>query len=120
MSMLSQNSTSVAIGWQVFAIARADMSLKGAAAQLGTVGLVQSMPIAFLSLHAGVIADRHDRRFIVGICLAIQTGLVGTLALLGATGRISLADIFCECRSTGCRAGVLSTCNQRARPQLRS
>ncbi|KPF88587.1 MFS transporter [Novosphingobium sp. AAP83] len=93
-SMLAQNCVSVILGWQAYEVARRTMSLEGAAAQLGIIGLIQFLPIATLSLHAGLVADRQDRRFIVGICLAIQAFVSVALAMLTATGQITLGSIF--------------------------
>jgi len=111
-SMLAQNCVSVILGWQAYEIARRTMSLEGAAAQLGIIGLIQFLPIATLSLHAGLVADRHDRRFIVGACLAIQACVSVALAVLTASGQITLGSIFAIAAVQGCaRAYYLPAMN---------
>lgn len=92
--MLSQNGVSVILSWQVYETARETMDLQAAAAQLGIVGLIQFLPIAALSLYAGLIADRLDRRFIVASCLLIQAGIAALLAGMTATDAITLPAIF--------------------------
>jgi len=49
---------SVAIGWQIYALTKSPMSL-------GLVGLAQFLPMLLLTLPAGDIADRHDRRLML-------------------------------------------------------
>ena len=67
----------VAVGWQIY-------DLTGSAFDLGLVGLVQFFPVVVLGLVVGQIADRYDRRFVVGTCqvvkaLAAAAFAVGTL-----------------------------------------
>src|SRR5437762_8919666 len=54
----------VAVGWQVYA-------LTGSALDLGLVGLAQFLPSVVLLLVVGHVADRYDRRHIVGLCQLI-------------------------------------------------
>src|SRR5947207_11713536 len=49
----------VAVGWQIY-------ELTGSAFDLGLVGLVQFFPVVVLGLLIGHIADRYDRRVVVG------------------------------------------------------
>jgi MFS family permease len=67
----------VAVGWQIY-------ELTGSAFDLGLVGLVQFFPVVVLGIVVGQIADRYDRRFVVGTCqvvkaLAAAAFAVGTL-----------------------------------------
>lgn len=55
----------VAIGWQVYDLARLDRSVEEAAFMLGLVGLVQFLPVLLLSLVGGQAADRFDRKRII-------------------------------------------------------
>jgi MFS family permease len=67
---------SVAIGWQVY-------SRTGNPLDLGWVGLSQFLPLALLSLWAGSVADRVDRKRML---VASRAGFaVGSLALAGLT-----------------------------------
>ena len=69
----------VALGWQMYDLTRS-------AWQLGLVGLVQFLPALLLTLPAGHLVDRHDRRRLLAQSLSLQStealGLM--LASLGA------------------------------------
>ncbi|MBI5513698.1 MAG: MFS transporter [Deltaproteobacteria bacterium] len=54
----------VAVGWQVYYSTRSKLAL-------GYVGLAQFVPVAALSLVAGQVADRVDRRLVVASCHAL-------------------------------------------------
>ena len=60
-AILAIEAVNVAVGWQVYA-------LTGRALDLGLVGLAQFLPIAGLTLVAGHVADRFDRRMILLLC----------------------------------------------------
>lgn len=55
----------VAIGWQVYDIARQTRSVEESALMLGLVGLAQFAPVLLLSLVGGQAADRLDRKMIL-------------------------------------------------------
>jgi MFS family permease len=63
----------VAVGWQIYA-------LTGSAFDLGLVGLVQFFPVVVLGLLIGHIADRYDRRFVVGTCQVVKALAAATFA----------------------------------------
>jgi MFS family permease len=71
-STLAYQMLSVAVGWQIYA-------LTGSPLYLGLVGFAQFLPTLLLSLLAGHVADRYDRRFVFSICQIVQG--VGVLAL---------------------------------------
>lgn len=56
---------SVAVGWQVY-------DLTHSALNLGFVGLAQFLPALALVLVTGLIADKFNRRLIIGICLSLE------------------------------------------------
>ncbi|WP_119292798.1 MFS transporter [Azohydromonas sediminis] len=66
----------VALGWQMY-------DLTGSAWDLGLVGLAQFVPALLLTLPAGHWADRHDRRRLVALALAVQAA-VGLVLALGS------------------------------------
>jgi MFS family permease len=73
----------VNIGWQVYTLARDGRSVKEAAFVLSMIGLVQFLPVLFLTLVAGQAADHYNRRNIVAISLAcdiVSTTALGVLA----------------------------------------
>ncbi len=55
----------VAIGWQVYDITRDPW-------MLGLIGLSQFMPALVLVLVTGLVADRFNRRMIMGLCLSLE------------------------------------------------
>ena len=62
----------VVIGIHVYDIARLTMSIEQASFWLGMIGLAQFLPLFLLTLVAGYVADRVDRRWIVRISLAME------------------------------------------------
>ncbi|HEY2659119.1 MAG TPA: MFS transporter [Caulobacteraceae bacterium] len=81
LSVLAGQVQSVTIGWQIYTIARLHSDVKHAAFAVGMVGLAQFLPVFALTLVAGEMADRHDRKRIAAICTAAQavTALVLTV-----------------------------------------
>ncbi|TDM06900.1 MAG: MFS transporter [Ideonella sp. MAG2] len=69
----------VALGWQMY-------DLTGSAWDLGLVGLYQFVPALLLTLPAGHLADRYDRRALLAISLVIQA-VVAMLLLAGSGGQ---------------------------------
>ena len=56
---------SVAVGWQVYDLTRNPIDL-------GFVGLAQFLPALLLVLLTGLIADKFNRRLIIGLCLLVE------------------------------------------------
>ena len=77
----------VAVGWQIYA-------LTGSAFYLGLVGLAQFLPMFLLTLVAGHVADRYDRRVIVRLCQIVEGLAAGALALCTFTGWQSKESIL--------------------------
>ena len=72
---LAMQMQGVAVGWQIY-------DLTGSALDLGLIGLVQFLPPLGLTLLAGQIADRYDRRLVMLACYAIElAAMVGLLLL---------------------------------------
>lgn len=84
----------IVIGWQVYDTARQTMDVGDAAFQLGLIGLVQFVPLFFLTPVSGWAADRFDRRHIARAVVSLE--LLCALILFGATwaGLISLPILF--------------------------
>jgi MFS family permease len=76
LGTLAVQMQSVAVGWQVYQIT-------GSLFDLGLIGLAQFAPFLVLILWAGHVADRHNRRVIVLLCMATQ--LLCSALLLGFT-----------------------------------
>ena len=78
---------SVAIGWLVY-------QLTGSAFDLGLVGLAQFLPVALLTLVVGHVADRYDRRRIVGCCQIVEAVASASLAIGTASGRLPVGGVY--------------------------
>ena len=76
---------SVAMGWQMYALARATRSVEESAFLVGMIGLVTFVPVFLLTLPAGEAADRYDRKKVLLICLTGE--IISVLALAIATVR---------------------------------
>ena len=91
---LAQISMVVILGWQVYDIARATMSIRDASFQLMWIGVAQFLPLLILSLPAGWVADHVDRRWIARTAVALEVGCALTLALLTYTETVTLTALF--------------------------
>ncbi|HXW84858.1 MAG TPA: MFS transporter, partial [Candidatus Binataceae bacterium] len=69
------NAQSVAVGWQVYKITGSPLSL-------GYVGLMQFLPLMVMTLPAGTIADRFDRRLIMAISACARALIAVTFVAL--------------------------------------
>lgn len=95
-SVLATTGMVVIIGYQLYDVARSDygMSITEAAFQLGVLGLVQFLPLFFLTPVAGVIADRFDRRFIGAIAAGVDFLIALSLAIATFTGAVTLPLLY--------------------------
>jgi MFS family permease len=78
----SYQMLTVAIGWHIY-------SLTQSAFYLGLVGLVQFLPMLFLSLFVGHISDKYDRRKIISFSQLAQSAFILILALGNFSGWIT-------------------------------
>ena len=63
----------VVIGIHVYDIARGmGMSIEAASFWLGMIGIAQFLPLFLLTLVAGYVADRLDRRWIVRVFIGVE------------------------------------------------
>jgi len=86
-SGFAYHMSAVAIGWQVY-------ELTGSVFNLGLVGLVEFLPQFLLTLVAGHVADRVDRKTIASVCQLLQ-GLMALVLTVGSvTGALGLYGIF--------------------------
>src|SRR6266480_5328001 len=63
------------VAWQVYALTKDPLSL-------GLVGLAEAVPFIGAALYAGHIADRHNRKLLSLIAIAVQAGCGITLLIL--------------------------------------
>lgn len=76
-----------ALGWLV-------LDLTGSAFLLGVVSFAQTIPVLLLSLPAGVLADRFDRRRVLFITQGLLLLLTLVLAILVATGHMTVTHLL--------------------------
>ncbi|PHR56652.1 MAG: MFS transporter [Robiginitomaculum sp.] len=75
----------VAMGWQVYELARLNHGVKQSALFLGFIGLAQFLPVLLLSLIGGQAADRFDRKLIL-----ILTNIARFLCAFALIGSVFL------------------------------
>ncbi|MHB8382290.1 MAG: MFS transporter [Candidatus Binataceae bacterium] len=75
LASLASAAQSVAVSWQIYAIARTPLAL-------GYAGLAQFLPMAMLALPAGDLADRRNRRTILSAGFMVQALCAGALLAL--------------------------------------
>ncbi len=101
----------VAVGWQVYTLTHSTF-------QLGMVGLVQFLPVVLLTLPAGAVVDRYDRRLIYGTTLAVQ-GLASGVLAAGAWGHwLGVPGIFATVAVMGAARSFQGPANQALMPTL--
>lgn len=91
---LAQSALVLIIGWQVYGLARVDMSVRESAFLLGMIGLVQFVPLFFLTPVTGWVADRFDRRRIGQATIFIQLCCAAALGLLTWRGDLGFSALF--------------------------
>ena len=120
MTTLAQMAMVIVIGWQVYDLSRTELGMgrKEAALQLGLVGVAQFLPLLILTLVVGWVADRIDRRWIARAAVALEAGCALTLALLTASGAITLPALFAVAALLGVARAFASPALQALAPNL--
>jgi MFS family permease len=110
--VLGTVAQSVTMGWQVYDLARADHGVAESALYVGLLGLATFLPLFFLALPAGVVADRYSRKKVLIGCFAAEAVCAGALMWFGLIGMmsvqvlISVAFAFGIARAFRAPAGV--------------
>ena len=120
MSLVTLGSQieSVAIGWQVYTLARATNTIEESLFLVGMVGLAQFLPLFALTLFAGSLADRMSRHAIVLVALATETlGVIG-LTFVALQTSPSLTAIFTIAALFGVARAFLSPAASALVPML--
>src|SRR5205814_6075469 len=84
----------VAIGWYLY-------DLTGDPMTLGWAGLAAFIPIALLTLPAGDLADRVDRRWILGVAHLLQAAAAALLLVLVALHTTVTWPVYCALLLSG-------------------
>jgi MFS family permease len=77
LALIGRQAVTVAASWEVY-------QWTHSATALGLVGLINVLPVLALSLPAGALADRRDRRRLIALSQIVLMGLSTGLALLSA------------------------------------
>jgi MFS family permease len=117
-STIAQMIMVIVIGWQVYDLARATMSLKEASFQLGLIGVVQFVPLFVLTLVTGWTADRLDRRVIARATIALELACAATLGLLAYSGTTTLLALFAVAALLGVARAFAMPALQALSPNL--
>ncbi|MEO8668422.1 MAG: MFS transporter [Bauldia sp.] len=102
---------SVSVGWQVYDISRDPFDL-------GLVGLVQFAPALLLVLVTGSVADRYNRRVIMGLCQIVEGLCAVGFLVLTVSGTISVGHIFAILAVFGVARAFLNPAAQSLVPNL--
>jgi MFS family permease len=99
------------VAWQVYALTRDPLSL-------GLVGLAEAIPFIGAALYAGHIADRHNRKVLALIALAVQFGCAIALLVLTVYSDRFLAGRIWPIYAVVCASGLARSFLQPARTAL--
>jgi MFS family permease len=89
MGVLGTATQSVAMGWQVYDMARASHGVAESSLYIGMLGLATFLPLFVLALPAGVTADRYSRKAIMILCFAGEALCAGALVAFARWGVLS-------------------------------
>ena len=99
------------VAWQVYALTRDPLSL-------GLVGLAEALPFIGAALYAGHIADRHDRKLLSLVAVAVQVGCGLALLVLTVHSVRFLAGGVWPIYAVVCVSGLARSFLQPARTAL--
>jgi len=109
---------SVAMGWQMYAIARVGHSVEESALIVSMLGGVAFIPVLLLALPAGEVADRYDRRTVMLLALANELACVFVLALAAAQGWASIPLLLATAFWFGASRAFFAPANTAMGPML--
>ncbi len=100
------------MGWQVYDLARMGSGIAESALYVGLLGLATFLPLFFLALPAGIVADTYARKKILIACFAAEAVCAGALVgaaeleVLSVAVLIGIAFAFGIARAFRAPAGV--------------
>jgi MFS family permease len=101
----------VALGWQMY-------DLTSSAWDLGLVGLVQFLPALLLTIPAGQLVDRVDRRAVLATALVVQAGVAAVLAWASAFDQAQRELILATSAAIGVARALQAPAQQALLPGL--
>jgi MFS family permease len=94
VGVLGTVAQSVTMGWQVYDLSRSHRSIAESALYVGLLGLATFLPLFFLALPAGVVADRFARKRVLALCFAAEAVCAGVLVATALLGAMSVAVLI--------------------------
>lgn len=103
MISAERQMVAVAMGWQIYDLARETRSIEESAFLIGMIGLAQFAPVFLLSLIGGQAADRFDRKLILIVSNIIRCFIIGGLiAASFLPTALAIPSIFVAAGLMGC------------------
>ena len=109
---------SSALLWQVYEIARRDHPVAEASLYLGLVGLCQFLPLLALTLPAGALADRRDRKHTVTLSIMVEAGCALGFLLMALHGSPPLWGLLAVAAVFGAARAFLAPASQAFLPMV--
>ena len=112
---LGSQLQAVVVGWQVYTITRDPLSL-------GLIGLAEALPFIAVSLPAGYVADRWNRRTVAVLALAVlalcSVALLVLSAADGMLARVGVTPIYAVIFASGIARSLLQPARQALGSEL--
>jgi MFS family permease len=115
---LATQVEAIALAWQVYVVARLTGSVAESAFAVGMLGLAQFLPMFVLALIAGETADRHDRRLIMAICMAVEFVSAAVFCALAWFGITALWPVYLIAVAFGAARAFFSPASAALGPTL--
>lgn len=109
---------SSALLWQVYEIARRDHPVAEASLYLGLVGLCQFLPLLALTLPAGAMADRRDRKNTVTLSIMVEAGCALAFLFMALHGSPPLWGLLAVAAVFGAARAFLAPASQAFLPMV--
>jgi len=109
---------SSALLWQVYEIARRDHPVAEASLYLGLVGLCQFLPLLALTLPAGAMADRRDRKNTVTLSVMVEAGCALAFFFMALHGSPPLWALLAVAAVFGAARAFLAPASQAFLPMV--
>lgn len=90
LGVLGTATQSVVMGWQLYDLARASHTVAESSLYIGLLGLATFLPLFFLALPAGVVADRYSRKWIMILCFGAEAVCAGALVVTARAGALTV------------------------------
>jgi len=107
-----------ALLWQVYEVARREHTVPEAALYLSLVGLCQFLPLFALTLPAGEMADRRDRKKVMAACIAAEGVCAALYLAMAVHGDPPLWGLLAVAALFGASRAFLAPASQAMLPMI--